>query len=124
VIVSGPYAGTARILTHERVHAEMKSWLPYDSLPTWFNEGVATVIAHEPDCSSQPQLSMFDITQLDTKAKWQAHIRNVGTLTTYCQARDRVAAWAEGAALAPALRQLMTSVANGEPFATALRRRF
>ena len=34
VVVTGPVGGTARILTHELVHAEMKAWAPYDSLPT------------------------------------------------------------------------------------------
>lgn len=52
VVVSSPVATTHRILTHEMVHAEMKAWVPYDALPTWFNEGVATFVAGEPDCSS------------------------------------------------------------------------
>ena len=31
VVVTGPVEGTARILTHELLHAEMKAWVAYDS---------------------------------------------------------------------------------------------
>lgn len=95
VIVTGPVLKTPKILTHEMVHAEMKAYAPYDSLPTWFNEGLAAWIANEPDCSANPQVSNFDVKQLDTKAKWQAHIARPGvTLRTYCQARDEAGLWA------------------------------
>ena len=30
VVVTGPVSGTARILTHELVHAEMKAWVAYE----------------------------------------------------------------------------------------------
>jgi hypothetical protein len=95
VVATGPVPNTAKILTHELVHAEMKSWAPYDALPTWFNEGMATWVADEPDCRAAPQVSAFDVRQLDTKAKWQAHLAGGGgTLRTYCQARDAAGEWA------------------------------
>ena len=121
VVATGPGPRTARILAHEFVHAEMKAWLPYDSLPTWFNEGVATLLAGEPDCDAHPRLLSFDVTALDTKSKWQAHIqRRRASIPTYCQARDRVAAWAVRfggpSALAPALRAVLGAVADGGSF--------
>jgi hypothetical protein len=127
VIVTGPVARTARILTHEFVHAEMKAWLPYDSMPTWFNEGVATYVAGEPDCSALPGSASFDVAALDTKEHWQAHIRQRGkSIPTYCQARERVAAWAERAGgpqrVGAALRSLLSAVAAGEPFQRAFSR--
>ena len=95
VVATGPVFNTARILTHELVHAEMKSWVAYDALPTWFNEGMATWIANEPDCGSRPPVSRFDVRQLDTKEKWQAHIRTPGvTIRTYCEAREAASQWA------------------------------
>lgn len=124
VIVTGPVARTASILTHELVHAEMKAWVPYDSLPTWFNEGVATLIADEPKCDAYPSFSELDMKELDTKKKWQASVREPGQiLPTYCKARHRVAAWAASfggdKGIASALRRLMTTVAQGGSFESA-----
>jgi hypothetical protein len=77
VFVTGPVAGTARILTHEFVHAEMKAYVPYDALPTWFNEGLATMLANEPGCDAYPpSSSSFDVRQLTSKNAWQDHIRS------------------------------------------------
>lgn len=118
VIVTGPVTFTDRILTHELVHAEMKAWLPYDALPTWFNEGVATYLAGEPNCGEYAAMSSLGIEQLDTKQKWQAHISTGNTLRTYCQARDRIESWAislgDARAFTSELRNLMHAVAAGE----------
>ncbi len=127
MVVTGPVAGTALILTHEFVHAEMKAWLPYDSLPTWFNEGVATLVANEPNCDAYPPSSSFDVTQLSTKQKWQDHIRTPGTTReTYCRARHEVGLWAEqfgnARGIAAALRRLMSTVASGGSFEHAYAR--
>ncbi len=121
IVVTGPNSKTARIATHEMVHAEMKSWLAYDALPTWFNEGVATFIASEPNCTSFPPAMLFDVTALDTKAKWQQHIRGGKTLATYCEARNHVAAWAaqypDPVTFSAAVRRIMATVADGGGFA-------
>jgi hypothetical protein len=121
LIVSGPFEATPRVLTHERVHAEMKAYAPYDALPTWFNEGLATFIAHEPRCEDHPLSSSFDVKSLDTKQKWQAHLRATGaTLATYCQARNEVSVWVESfastAEMIAALKKAMNAVAQGRPF--------
>jgi len=122
VVVTGPVAGTHRILTHELVHSEMKAYVPYDSLPTWFNEGVATMVAGEPGCGAHPPSSLFDVTMLGTTQDWEAHIRRPGvTIETYCQARHVVAAWAESygepSQISAALRDLLSHVAAGGAFA-------
>jgi hypothetical protein len=121
VVVTAPGEGTARILTHELVHAEMKAYVPYDSLPTWFNEGMATFIAREPNCEAFPPSSTFDVRRLDTKQAWQDHLRAPGvTLSTYCQARHEVSAWADSLGgpkqLAPALKAVLGRVADGGAF--------
>jgi hypothetical protein len=124
VVVTGPVSASARILTHELVHAEMKAWVPYDSLPTWFNEGMATLVAGEPNCNGRPRATDFDVTRLATKAAWEGHLRSGGdTLETYCLARREVAAWAArfggDEPRAVALKRLMTQVAEGVSFERA-----
>ncbi|APR76753.1 Hypothetical protein A7982_02100 [Minicystis rosea] len=124
VVVTGPVSGTARILTHELVHAEMKAWIPYDALPTWFNEGTATFIADEPRCDPHRAPTEIDVTRLTTKAAWQQHLQASGkTLETYCAARGEVERWMArfdtDHRRAEALRMLMTSVGKGVPFERA-----
>jgi len=128
VVVTGPVGGTARILTHELVHAEMKAWVAYDALPTWFNEGTATFIANEPSCAADagPPVAL-DVTRLTTKRAWQRHLETSGgTRETYCAARREVETWmmqfGTNHLRAEALRTLMLAVANGTPFDRAFRR--
>jgi hypothetical protein len=122
VVVTGPVGGTARILTHELVHAEMKAWVSYDSLPTWFNEGMATFIANEPKCDpSATPSTEIDVRRLGSKKAWQRHLETTGkTLETYCASRNEVARWATRFETdhlkAEALKTLMTAVASGTPF--------
>lgn len=127
LVVSGPYESTARVTFHEMVHAEMKSYVPYDALPTWFNEGVATFFADEPGCSAHPPASVFDVRALDSKQKWQEFIRAPGaTQAAYCQSRHEISTWAEtrGGRLesGKALRALLQNVARGESFDRAIAR--
>lgn len=125
VVVTGPVSGTARILTHELVHAEMKAWAPYDAIPTWFNEGAATFVANEPACDPARPPSDVDVTSLTTKARWQRHLQASGkTRETYCAARAQVATWMgrfeTDALRGEALATLLTSVAKGTRFDDAL----
>jgi hypothetical protein len=129
VVVTGPEEGTARILTHELVHAEMKAWVPYDSLPTWFNEGMATFLASEPRCPEPPvsPLPRSDIRSLDSKPVWQEFVAIPGnTLRAYCGARQEVSLWAarhgERRSVAAALQALLRAVAAGTSFAEAFDR--
>jgi hypothetical protein len=125
VVVTGPVSGTAPILTHELVHAEMKAWVAYDALPTWFNEGVATFIANEPRCDAGLYAPIgLDVMRLTTKAAWERHLQTTGkTRETYCAARREVQAWMARFATdhlrGEALKTVMTSVANGIPFERA-----
>src|SRR5262249_24843110 len=64
VVVTGPVAATPRIVTHELVHAEMKAWVAYDLLPTWFNEGTATFLAGEPRCEPGAAPNGVDVKRL------------------------------------------------------------
>ncbi len=105
---------------HELVHARMKSWVAYDALPTWFNEGLATALANEPHCGGVAPSSELDVTALTNKAAWQSQVAQPGmTLPTYCQARYAVEAWSGFAApeaLAKAARAAAQSAAAGRPF--------
>lgn len=128
VVATGPVEGTTRILTHELVHAEMKAWVTYDSLPTWFNEGTATYLASEPRCDEIPSPSVEPnvVTSLTTKAKWQRHLQATRkTRDTYCAARREVEKWMARFETdhlkAEALKTLMHAVAQGTPFDSAFR---
>jgi hypothetical protein len=121
VFVTGPVARTEEILTHELVHAEMKSVLPYDALPTWFNEGVATYVAGEPRCDGFQPAEGFDTGALATKKEWQAHVaRPGGTREAYCQSSEEIRAWVGRiggpSAFPAALRDVMNTVAKGGAF--------
>ncbi len=123
VVASGPFESTSRVLTHERVHAEMKTWIAYDSLPTWFNEGTATYIASEPPCIPGKDAGI-DVAALSTNQAWQRHLDNTAKVhETYCAARAKVDTWMQrfesDAMRAEALKTLMTSVRRGTPFETA-----
>jgi hypothetical protein len=125
VVVTGPGEPTARILTHELVHAEMKAWIAYDALPTWFNEGTATFIASEPVCPAGPRASPgLDVARLRTTAKWQRHLVETGkTLETYCASSRKVGTWLSrydtDRQRAHALRELMMGVKGGTSFDAA-----
>ncbi len=125
VVASGPFPRTVHVLTHELVHAEMKAWTPYDSLPTWFNEGMATYVAGEPSCdvgaAPAPSAPVVDVVPLASKEAWQAHLReHHDTHEVYCASRQRVARWVEGFGdarrRAAALKTLMAAVKSGTPF--------
>lgn len=123
VVVSGPFPRTSQVLTHELVHAEMKARTSYESLPTWFNEGVATYIAGEPPCEGIPSPAV-DVRTLSTKEKWQAHLgKHHDTHPVYCASRDHVARWLEGSGnarqRATTLKALLSAVKDGTPFERA-----
>lgn len=123
VVVTGPVSGTAQILTHELVHAEMKTWAPYDAVPTWFNEGTATLLASNPRCDNVAATD-FDVTRLTSKKQWQRHLQETHkTKETYCAARHEVEKWMtrfdSDHLKAEALKSLLTSLANGAPFEKA-----
>jgi hypothetical protein len=128
VVVTGPGPKTAKVLTHEWVHAEMKAWVAYDALPTWFNEGAATFIAGEPSCPAVngPQGGELDVKRLKTKAIWQRHLADSGkTHETYCAARREVETWMQHFESVPlraeALKTLLSAVAQGTSFDAAYR---
>lgn len=131
VVASGPFPSTARVLTHELVHAEMKAWTSYDALPTWFNEGMATFLAGEPNCEAHPahgpDAPLVDVETLGTKVAWRSHLQaHHDTRDVYCESRHKVARWAERFATveqrATALKALMVAVKDGTPFERAFAR--
>lgn len=123
VVVTGPVARTSRILLHEMVHAEAKAYLPYDALPTWFQEGLATHVAGEPICAEVVAPSDLDVSTLATKRAWQRAVAEHGALPAYCAASAAVGRWlapADSAAeRAARIRELLASVAAGSSFGAA-----
>jgi hypothetical protein len=96
VVVSGPDETTVRTLVHELVHVAMGRHAQYELVPTWFNEGVATLVADEPQCAGELGAGV-PLETLRSKAEWQAWIEVPGrTHATYCRARAEVDVWFGG----------------------------
>ena len=88
------------------------------SLPAWFNEGLATYVGREPDCTGVTVTSRIDLTQYDDEATWTAWTNTQPNFTNaYCQARAEVAAWVAVHG-ATGVERLLTDVAAGQSFDT------
>ncbi|MBL8944957.1 MAG: hypothetical protein JNK45_17470 [Myxococcales bacterium] len=121
VVVTGPAPNTDRILMHEWVHVHMGLHAQYELVPTWFNEGVATLLAGEPSCAHAPTPSADSLHDVATKDAWQEHIAVPGrTIRIYCQSRNEVRAWVGGdvsaATVAAAVVVVLDAVAAGAEF--------
>ena len=108
-------------MTHELAHAELQARIVGGSgIPAWFNEGQATLIGKDPDCTNVSTVNVIaDLTTLDIGAAWQA-VANVpnldGTPTRiYCQAQREVSAWVTKNGQ-PKYLALLASVKAGLPF--------
>ena len=121
VVVTFGVPRTAKILVHELTHAEMATYTPYDTLPTWFNEGAAAMVAGEPRCPPGLPAAVDDLRRVETKATWQAHLAATdATRELYCQSRHELERWAKPLggrrAVGDALVRVMRGVADGTPF--------
>lgn len=112
---------SSRILVHEWIHAEMGKHAHYELLPTWFNEGVATFFADEPQCGHVASRSVSSLRDVDTKPKWQQHLQATDhVLETYCQSSREIARWLAAfptrAGAAAAVRIVLHAVVRGAEF--------
>ena len=119
VLTSSTWDRNPYVLAHERSHVEVAARLNGKHVPAWFDEGLATYVGGEPQCSSVKGKGIADLTQLDAESDWTAYTADSTKFsTTYCQARGEVAAWI-GKNGNGAVGQLLQSVAQGAVFAVA-----
>jgi hypothetical protein len=118
VLPDAGYARNQYVLAHEFSHVEVYARMNGNigGLPAWFNEGLATYVGGEPDCTGVTITSRIDLTQYDNEATWTAWTNTQPNFNNaYCQARAEVAAWVavHGAS---GVENLMGSVAAGQSF--------
>ena len=96
VVLGPPGRFTGQVLTHEMSHMEFRARLHGVSVPSWFNEGVASYIGGDQDQSCRSGVRGIDnLFDLDSSAQWTAYTfqhRDKARLT-YCQARNEAGAW-------------------------------
>lgn len=116
VLTSATYNRNSYVLAHEFSHSEVNTRLKGAHVPAWFDEGLATYVGGEPDCTSVKGKGIPSLLTLDLESDWVTYTGSTATFaTTYCQARTEVAAWVSkrgGAAVV----QLLTAVSQGQSF--------
>jgi hypothetical protein len=82
------------VLTHEMSHIEFSARLRSESVPAWFNEGIATYLGAEHDCRPGMR-GIDDLSALQNPARWREYTNESGRnlVLSYCQASNEVGAW-------------------------------
>lgn len=118
VLTSATYGRNSFVLAHEFSHVEVAARLNGKQVPAWFDEGLATFIGNEPDCTYVTGKGIADLTTLELGAKWTSYTVNSANFSkTYCQARAEVAAWTSKHGIA-GVAQLLQSVSQGQSFSS------
>lgn len=94
IILMSPEENNLHTMAHELSHVELATRT--NSLPViaWFNEGLATYISGQPNCTYDYGNAIDDLKKLDSQINWNNYISNNPTAqNVYCQARKEVAAW-------------------------------
>ncbi|MEO8686030.1 MAG: hypothetical protein ABI414_14460 [Devosia sp.] len=120
-----PHGLRPTILTHERLHAEIAARLGWRSLwsepvPVWFNEGLATYLAH--DDRFNQSYSPADIAWImagTDRASWNRLLTERDWIAGYGAARAAITQLDRQLGL-QGLRALLDNVAKGTPFNEAL----
>lgn len=118
VLTSATWNRNQAVLTHELSHVEVNARIGAQHVPAWFDEGLATYIGGEPDCSGVSAKGVADLRTLDLESTWVAYTGNLARFTpTYCQARAEVAAWIAKNGKA-SVGTLLQGVGHGKSFST------
>ena len=119
IVVNHVDSRASKVAAHEMVHIEFRFRKRGAATPAWFNEGVATHIAGEPDCSAAPPRGIEDLLQLQSHDQWNRYTDEPDRLLpTYCQARTEIEAWVERNE-PNRLSTLLDAVRDGTPFTDA-----
>jgi hypothetical protein len=88
-------ARTENTLTHELSHVELQFRIRRGRVPEWFNEGIATFVGQEPDCSRPMPNAVGDLRTVASHEAWllETSLPKPMLARTYCQAYREVAAW-------------------------------
>jgi hypothetical protein len=109
------------VLTHEMSHRELSARLRGESVPTWFNEGVASYIGGDQDQDCRPGIRGTDnLFELQTTRQWIDYTfkNRQKSRPTYCQARNEVNAWVAEHGGFAAVLELLAKRSKGKSFAS------
>jgi hypothetical protein len=83
-------------ITHELSHREFKARLHSETVPAWFNEGVATYLGKEHACSPTAH-AVDNLSELASPQAWVKYTdqSNAALVAAYCQARNEVERWTQ-----------------------------
>ena len=122
-----PHGLRSAILTHERLHAEIAARLGWRSLwsepvPVWFNEGLATYLAHDDRFNQSYSAADIDWIKAGTdRTSWNRLLTERDWIAGYGAATAAIAQLDRQLGL-QGLRALLDDVAKGAPFNEALMR--
>ena len=87
-------ARAENMLAHELSHVELAHRARRSRCPAWFDEGLATFVSGEPNCSRPEPPAVDDLRTLATGDAWHAQTAVAKRRhATYCQANREVAGW-------------------------------
>ncbi len=118
IVKQGPYAQAQ--LAHEMNHIEVNARTAGKVMPSWFVEGLATLMAGQPDCSHNERIAKDGTNHLrvmqTTNASWATYTDDPSrSRTSYCQASYEVSLWITRHGK-PALISLLDQVRMGKHF--------
>jgi hypothetical protein len=119
VVLGQPRRFTGGVLKHEMSHMEFRARLHGESIPAWFNEGVAAYVGGEHDDFCRPGMKGIDnLFDLHRGAAWLDYTNEHRDKSrrTYCQARNEVGGWIAEHGGFGAVLELLAKRAKGKLF--------
>jgi hypothetical protein len=119
IIVNHVDSKAKNVMAHEVVHIESRFRKRGAPTPAWFNEGVATYIGGEPDCSQDQPRGIDSLLLLESHDEWNRYTDQPDKLLpTYCQARREIETWVRRSG-PRSISVLLDAVRDGTSFADA-----
>jgi hypothetical protein len=116
IVVVRTDAHAENVLAHELSHVELQARARPGHAPTWFDEGVATYVGREQDCTNVAPTPMDRLAPLADDDTWFAWTSEPGALVpAYCGARREVEAWLQRSGTR-GLLALLDGLRAGRPF--------
>jgi len=121
VVMAGPGGITRGTLTHEMTHSQLHRSMGLRNLvsppfPTWFDEGLATLVARHPNWTGRPSAAdRARVREAERFWQWDDAYRDLGVGRAYAAAAAEVAA-IEDEAGRNGLLELIRRAGAGEPF--------
>lgn len=118
IVLVKPYKINLTVLAHEMSHVETAARTFNKPVNSWFNEGIATYVGGQPNCTDSMPKGIDDLNKVATTEQWNAYTADAAVATnTYCQARKEVATWMAKNGKDAAL-DILNKIGQGQDFNT------